>query len=93
MKETLKDFLYWWLSKLEKQKVERVVVGYEMGVQLSRVIPKNGKWYHVALSVEGWFKFNKGEKDAMTIDSVAIYRDGKKVRKNGIAKYKFENLK
>lgn len=76
MKNALIDFLYWWLRKLQGQKVEKVEIGYHITQDLSRIIPKNGQWYHVALTAVAWVKFEKNEKLPLIIEDVAVYDGG-----------------
>ena len=90
MKEAIRDFLYWSLAKIEGQKVERIKVGQEINFRLSRIIPKNGKWYNIALTAEAWIKLEKGDKKEMLIDNLAIYQNGKKQRSNLVAMYRLD---
>ncbi len=96
MKQTLKDFLYWWLSKLEGQRIEKVEIGKEIVVSLKRVIPKNGKWYDIALTVEAWARFHKGEKEATTMSSIGVWKNSKKIqdklKKDLVSAWTFDEL-
>lgn len=91
MKNSIVDFLYWTLGKLEGQEIKKVSVDLSTSVELSRVIPRNGKWYQIQLLLDCWIKAPR-RGTVVSFDQVALYKDGA-IKKELVAKYMFDEHK
>jgi hypothetical protein len=94
MKNATKEFLYWLLEKIEGQRVERVEIGHKVTFDLTRVVPKNGKWYHVSLTASCWMNVPKeGNGTKMEVDNATVWINGRERHARTEVESTFKELK
>jgi len=87
VKAKIFDILLNLLKRLDTVKLKSALIGIKMGMNLSTVIPKDGKWHHVAMTADCWVKRSKRKtkkrkKKTYYLDGVRVRaRKGKKLPK------------
>lgn len=76
MKKKLIKILIKAICLLDKQETKSLVVDLDLNWKGSKVIPKDGNWHKVCVSLEYWIK--RDEED-LKFDSIKSYLDGGKI--------------
>jgi len=79
------DILFSILKRLDTIRLKSATIGIKMGMNMSTVVPKDGKWHHVVMTADCWVKRlkNKTKKKKTT----TYYLNGVGVRIKKRRKY------
>lgn len=78
MKNLLVRFLVWSLGKLSVETLVQCTIVKDCSFKISKFIPDDNKWHHMAMTVEYWIKLGADKKqeerfiDAGYVDGVQI---------------------
>lgn len=91
MKKAVTRMLWFLLSFTEEQKTG-IKVKMRTEIDLSKVVPRDGKFHHLVATVEGWF-MAKENGDDLTVQEIAVWKDGTRDGLKVRTGWTFEELK
>jgi len=79
LKQLAFNFLLRLLKRIDAQQLKSALIGLKMSFSFQAVVPKDGKWHHMAATTQAWIKRNKRNKKTKKKYKNAYYLDGVKV--------------
>jgi hypothetical protein len=92
MKKRIISWLVWWINKVDPNHsvIKRFEYSWKLSLNQMRYVPDDGKWHHIAMTLESWVKkpkkgrmVSKKKRDFYVDGIIVKIKPKRKGEKNG----------